>query len=94
MTETLRENIRSHKTALLSALTTPLDGSVVANTGDLSQHSHQRAWSFADIYSTGDEQTRYLLDERAGILEFDAHLPRHTAEERAAREWSERHNNK
>ena len=46
---------------------------------------------FAHVYAEADEAVRYALDERAAILQFDANLPRHEAEERAAREWRNSH---
>ena len=43
--------------------------------------------TFADLYTTVDEQTKFELDERAAIYEFDGKLGRAEAEARTAAEW-------
>jgi len=35
---------------------------------------------FGDLYARLDDELRYVFDERAGIVEFDAHKPRELAE--------------
>ncbi len=42
--------------------------------------------NFEYLWEISDEETRYRLDERAAIMEFDSHLPRPEAEVRAVDE--------
>lgn len=44
---------------------------------------------FKSMYVPADEDTRYELDERAAIHEFDGWLSRDEAEQRTAEEWIE-----
>jgi len=43
--------------------------------------------TFASLYSTADEELRYLLCERAAIHEFDGRLSRGEAERRTVGEY-------
>lgn len=42
--------------------------------------------NFEYLYEISNEETRYRLDERAAIQEYDGHLPRPEAEARAVDE--------
>jgi len=42
--------------------------------------------NFEYLWEISDEETRYRLDERAAIQEFDSHMPRPEAEARAVDE--------
>ncbi len=48
--------------------------------------------TFKQLWENGDEEARYLLDERAGLHEFDGELSRIEAEIRTVKEFKEEQN--